>query len=268
VISKLRAFATRLIPFLRRGPRHVAARLYYVLLAPKARHYPLIAKNLKGRGLEIGGPSAIFGRRGLLPVYPHISELDNCNFGSETVWEGRLTEGRNFRFGERTGFQFVSEAWAIKVPDASYDFVMSSHMLEHSANPIRVLAEWRRLLKPGGYLLLVLPEGRSTYDRRRPVTTLEHLVDDFNRSTPESDPTHFDEIAALHTEHPDREGLRKSLEGNEVHRMAHHHVFDQALSLKLVHHAGFEVLAHELEYPCHIIVFARKTAGDTMALDR
>jgi SAM-dependent methyltransferase len=249
----------RLATFLRRGPRHVVTRLYYVLRSPKARTFALALQKLKGRGLEVGGPSPIFERRGLLPLYDRIAELDNCNFASKTVWEGQLTEGRHFKFGERVGFQFVSEAWAIKVPDGTYDFVLSSHMLEHSADPIRVLAEWRRLLKPGGHLLLVLPEGRNTYDRRRPVTTLEHLIDDFKDSTPESDHTHFDEIAALHTEHPDREGLRKSLEGNEVHRMAHHHVFDQALSVKLVRFAGFEVLAHELEYPCHIIVLARKT---------
>jgi ubiquinone/menaquinone biosynthesis C-methylase UbiE len=128
-----------------------------------------------------------------------------------------------------------------------------------------VLLEWRRVLKPGGHLLLVLPEGRTTYDRRRPVTTLEHLMADFARSTPENDSTHFDEIAALHTEHPDREALRKSLEQNEMHRMAHHHVFDMTLSVALVRFAGFEILGQELEYPCHIIVFARK-ARDEAAL--
>jgi ubiquinone/menaquinone biosynthesis C-methylase UbiE len=186
-------------------------------------------------------------------------------FAPETVWENPLTEGRHFRFGERSGFQFLSEALAIKAPDASYDFLLSSHMLEHGANPIRVLMEWRRLLKPRGHLLLVLPDGRHTYDRRRPITTLEHLMNDFARSTPERDSTHFDEIAALHAEHPNREVLRKSLEQNVMHRMAHHHVFDMTLSVDLVRLAGFEILAQERDYPCHIIVFARK-ATDEAAL--
>ena len=180
----------RLIGFLRRGPRHVATGLYYAARAPKARCFPLVAQRLNGHGLEIGGPSRIFGKRGLLPVYPSISALDNCNFGHETVWEGRLTEGPHFKFGTRIGSQFVSEAFDLKVPDASYDFVLSSHMLEHSANPIRVLLEWLRVLKPGGHLLLVLPEARRTWDRHRPVTRLEHLLDDFRRSTPETDRTH------------------------------------------------------------------------------
>jgi len=227
-----------------------------------------VVERLKGRGLEFGGPSLIFAKRGLLPVYSIIGELDNCNFGPETVWEGPLTEGRHFRFGERIGFQYVSEASEIKVPDASYDFVLSSHMLEHSANPIRVLVEWRRVLKRSGHLLLVLPEGRHTYDRRRPVTTLDHLVDDFARSTSESDQTHFDEIAALHTEHPSREGLRKSLEENEAHRLAHHHVFDMALAVNMVSLAGFAIVAQELEYPWHIIVFAQKAGDGAAALSQ
>jgi hypothetical protein len=134
--------------------------------------------------------------------------------------------------------------------------------LEHSANPIRVLTEWRRLLKPAGHLLLVLPEGGRTYDRRRPITSFEHLVDDFNRGTQESDSTHFDEIALLHTEHPNLHDLRTSLEGNEVHRMAHHHVFDMALALQLVRFAGFDILAQELEFPCHLIILAQKPDDD------
>jgi len=255
----------RLATFLRRGPRHLATRLYYTVRAPKARCFPLVIDRVKGRGLEVGGPSPIFAHRGLLPVYSRVAELDNCNFAAETVWERPLSEGRHFRFGARTGFQFLSEAFAIKVPDESYDFVLSSHMLEHSANPLRVLLEWRRVLRPGGHLLLVLPEARSTYDRRRPITTLEHLKHDFASSTPESDTTHFDEIAALHTEHPDRQALRTSLEDNKTHRMAHHHVFDVALSVDLVRLAGFEILTQEVEYPCHIIVFARK-AGEQPAL--
>jgi len=248
---------SRLIAFLRRGPRHVATRLYYVMRAPKARCFPLVAESMKGHGLEIGGPSPIFAKRGLLPVYPWIGALDNCNFGRETVWEGQLREGPYFRFGRRIGSQFVSEAFDLKVPDAAYDFVMSSHMLEHSANPVRVLVEWFRVLKPAGHLLLVLPEARRTWDRHRPVTRLTHLLDDFRRLTPESDRSHFDEIAALHAMPSEREGVRKSLETNESHRMAHHHVFDLTLAVDMTRHVGFEILAQELEYPCHIIVFAR-----------
>ena len=40
----------------------------------------------------------------------------------------------------------------------SYDAVHSSHCLEHMFNPVNALNEWWSLVKPGGYLILVVPE--------------------------------------------------------------------------------------------------------------
>jgi SAM-dependent methyltransferase len=40
----------------------------------------------------------------------------------------------------------------------SYDAVHSSHCLEHMHNPERALLEWWKLIKPGGYLVLVVPD--------------------------------------------------------------------------------------------------------------
>lgn len=44
------------------------------------------------------------------------------------------------------------------VEDASVDFVHSSHCLEHMMNPNVALANWLRILKPGGYLVCVIPD--------------------------------------------------------------------------------------------------------------
>lgn len=41
--------------------------------------------------------------------------------------------------------------------DQSLDFVYSSHTLEHLEDTKKVLTEWWRVIKPGGYLLLYLP---------------------------------------------------------------------------------------------------------------
>jgi SAM-dependent methyltransferase len=40
----------------------------------------------------------------------------------------------------------------------SYDAVHSSHCLEHMIDPINALSEWWSLIKPGGYLVLVVPD--------------------------------------------------------------------------------------------------------------
>jgi SAM-dependent methyltransferase len=49
--------------------------------------------------------------------------------------------------------------------DASYDFVYSSHLLEHLPNVELALSNWWRVLKPGGYLLLYLPH-RDLYEKK------------------------------------------------------------------------------------------------------
>jgi SAM-dependent methyltransferase len=44
------------------------------------------------------------------------------------------------------------------VADASFDFVHSSHCLEHLVNPTIALQNWVRICKPGGHLLILVPD--------------------------------------------------------------------------------------------------------------
>ena len=46
---------------------------------------------------------------------------------------------------------------AIGFPDASFDFVIANHVLEHVADDARALAELRRVLRPGGRAILQTP---------------------------------------------------------------------------------------------------------------
>lgn len=43
------------------------------------------------------------------------------------------------------------------IPDDTMDIVFVCHSLEHSENPLQALREFRRVLRPGGYLFLSLP---------------------------------------------------------------------------------------------------------------
>jgi SAM-dependent methyltransferase len=44
------------------------------------------------------------------------------------------------------------------VPDASFDFVHSSHCLEHLVDPVIGLANWLRVVRPGGHLVVTVPD--------------------------------------------------------------------------------------------------------------
>jgi SAM-dependent methyltransferase len=218
------------------------------------------------RGFEVGGPSTIFDEAGLIPAYPIVATLDNANFSSQTIWEGSISEGATFRFHplKPAGRAFIAEATDLgAVADSEYDFVLSSHTLEHVANPIVALREWRRILRPGGALIIVLPRREAAFDHRRPVTSFEHLVDDERRGTQEDDLTHLEEILALHDLDRDPGGLdRAAFEArsrrNAEFRALHHHVFDVPLLARLLEHAGFEVSGVTEERPLHLVGLAHR----------
>ena len=44
------------------------------------------------------------------------------------------------------------------VPDESYDAVISSHCLEHMRDPFEALTHWWRVLKPGGFIAVIIPD--------------------------------------------------------------------------------------------------------------
>jgi SAM-dependent methyltransferase len=48
-----------------------------------------------------------------------------------------------------------------KLPENSFDAIVARHFIEHVPDPIEVLRECRRLLRPGGLLVLVTPNARS-----------------------------------------------------------------------------------------------------------
>ncbi|MBS1511621.1 MAG: methyltransferase domain-containing protein [Bacteroidetes bacterium] len=229
----------------------------------KSKHTYLNA--LKGlEGIEIGGPSLTFTKKGLLPVYKVIKSLDGCNFSANTVWEGNLAAGKTYHYenGRPKGYQFITEGFDLaEVRDNNYDFLLSCHNLEHFANPIKALFEWKRVVKPGGYLLLVLPNKEKTFDHLRPVTDINHIWDDYRKNMPEADETHFEEVIALHDYQlpngniPTDDLIKKVYSNNEL-RCVHHHVFDRCLAEELVKSVNFDILNTEL-IQINIFILAR-----------
>ena len=77
----------------------------------------------KGKGIDIGcGPD---------PIFPHVKRFDQNDGDANHITD------------------YVKE---------QFDFVFSSHCLEHMHDPYAALKEWWKLVKEGGYLYVTVPE--------------------------------------------------------------------------------------------------------------
>ncbi|MDB5141267.1 MAG: hypothetical protein JWR12_3183 [Mucilaginibacter sp.] len=217
------------------------------------------------KGLEIGGPSKIFSKDGYIPLYPVARSIDGVNFSISTVWENTIAEGKTYNFGSTSpGYQFIMDGTDLsEIKSEAYDFILSSHSLEHIANPLKALKEWLRVLKPGGILLIILPDSKFTFDSKRSITKLEHLFDDFNKDIKENDLTHFEEIISLHDLSYDYgikniDELKKRSMNNFTNRCLHHHVFDLNLMESIFKYFILTIKLKEVSPPFNLIMMGIK----------
>ena len=59
--------------------------------------------------------------------------------------------------------------------DDSYDFVFSSHVIEHFPDPIRALFEWVRVARR--YVVVIAPHRNRTFDIANPLTPVTELME-------------------------------------------------------------------------------------------
>jgi len=58
---------------------------------------------------------------------------------------------------------FVCEITRVPLPDASLDAILCTEVLEHVTDPVAVVREFARLIKPGGRVLLTAPFGSGLH---------------------------------------------------------------------------------------------------------
>jgi len=121
------------------------------------------------------------------------------------------------------------------VADGSQDFVIANHFVEHCENPIAAVGNMLRVLKTGGFLYLAIPDKRFTFDRDRPVTSIEHLMRDYQEGPAWSRRAHYEEWARLVDKIADPAGRERQVETLLARRAAiHFHVWTQAELVDLV----------------------------------
>ena len=232
------------------------------LKIPQKQHWFNFFTN-KG-GIEIGGPSSSFKSTGYLPIYPVIAKLDGVNFSESTVWEGIISQGDFYKYENKIGFQYIAEGTNMPdIEENKYDFVLSCNNLEHIANPINAVLEWKRIIKTGGNVLLILPNKFANFDHKRPDSTIEHLIDDYNKKTTEEDTTHIEEILNLHDLKRDSQAgskvvFKKRCMNNFNNRCLHHHVYNQNLLKQLIEFCDMEVKLQYTSLSDHYIIGVKR----------
>ncbi len=121
-------------------------------------HYPRVfADKNYYELLSLYWKEAIFNQNNL---NPELSVLDyGCGLGQVSA---SLSNATFFDYSEyavnflrqrgKNAFSFVED-----IPQNHFDFLLSSHSLEHSPTPSEELKKFHRYLKPEGKLILVLP---------------------------------------------------------------------------------------------------------------
>jgi glycosyltransferase involved in cell wall biosynthesis len=142
------------------------------LVPPKTRFD--LAKQLHGSGVEIGALDGALHVEGASRVF--YVDIDSPE----------LLKKRHGSQGS-VKLDVLSDCEHLAIRDSSLDFLIANHVLEHLVNPIGTLLDWLRCLKPGGRLLMAVPDKRYSFDKPRDSTSIGHLVQDFRRSPSSTD---------------------------------------------------------------------------------
>ena len=119
-----------------------------------------IKYRVSGRPTRFGETTKARQRRsqeGFFEKYCQGKGLD-IGFGGDLLSEN--CRGYDFEHGDAQYLRGIK--------NSCFDFVYSSHTLEHLKDPICTLKNWWRVLKLGGYLILYIPH-RDLYEKKKTI---------------------------------------------------------------------------------------------------
>ena len=132
----------------------------------------IAATFLKGRGVEIGA----FTHPNDLPPDRQIAFYDR--YPADKLREVYDRDcGRPLMEPDYIGDAATLDG----LPDATFDFAIANHVIEHLQDPILFLKSIAAKLAPGGRAMIAAPDKRYCMDQPRSLTPFEHLVEDHEK---------------------------------------------------------------------------------------
>ena len=183
----------------------------------------IIVSRLKGKGVEFGAGSRP------MPL-PFDTEVDYAEPFQSSEQYARMHYTDNTvkaRYKNPIEDQY-------EVADESIDFVVAAHVIEHTPNPIRAIVESYRKLRPGGQLVLVVPDRRRTFDRHRDITPIEHLILDFEKPDRERDLDNYLDFFRKVKKGPDPDSQARAAHAAGID--IHYHVWEPGSFSRMMRH--------------------------------
>lgn len=91
---------------------------------------------------------------------PYKSLFAHCEYKTQDL---QPLSKEQLRYGNYGEIDYVCDVTSIPVDAHSFDIVLCTEVLEHHPEPIRVIQEFARILRPGGRLFLTAPLGSGLH---------------------------------------------------------------------------------------------------------
>lgn len=124
------------------------------------------------RGVEIGGSA----------LNPFGLKTLNIDYTDDLNTDFKIAEKK--ASGQVMKVDLVALGDDLPFKNNTLDFVVSSHVIEHFYDPVKTIQEWLRVVKPGGYVYMIVPHKERTFDKDSPRTALAEIIERHDHPNP------------------------------------------------------------------------------------
>jgi GT2 family glycosyltransferase/glycosyltransferase involved in cell wall biosynthesis/SAM-dependent methyltransferase len=197
-------------------------------------------KYVRGEGIEIGALHQSLQ----VPSNVTVHYVDRLEYGALLDQYPELSKEDVIRP------DIIDDAYSLEtIQNDSYDFCICNHVFEHMRDPIGAFINWMRILKPGGILYVSIPDAGNPLDTGRPVTTLQHMIEDYTTYDIIKERQHFFECARYWHKTSDDKANAIAESNWQRGYSIHYHVFDGTTINQILNHlftmgVNFRILDH------------------------
>lgn len=189
------------------------------------QRWQIASQYLFGNGIEVGALHSPLK----VPANAKVSYVDRMSISDLKKHYSNFDEHELVKVDIVDNGEFL-----LKIPDASVDFVIANHMIEHCQNPILTIQNYLRVLKVGGIIYMAVPDKRYSFDSERPLTSLDHLIRDYKEGPQWSQEAHFEEWVRLVEKTNTNEVEKRIQQLLAIDYSIHFHVWTQEKFMELL----------------------------------